>query len=80
MRKCRDLKMPRPLAKALPVLIAGLIIASFGFSRSNQPVYAGKPLSDWLDAGYEPATMALQEIGPQVPLPGRTVLKGRAAD
>jgi len=65
VRKCRDLKMPRPLAKALPVLIAGLIIASFGFSRSHQPVYAGKPLSDWLDAGYEPATMALQEIGPQ---------------
>ena len=32
--------------------------------RSPEPVYAGKRLTDWLDSGAEPATMAVHEIGP----------------
>ena len=32
--------------------------------RMNEPVYAGKTLDQWLEGGYEQASMALQEIGP----------------
>jgi len=32
--------------------------------RSAEPVYAGKSLTEWLDAGSEPAAMAVHEIGP----------------
>ena len=30
----------------------------------SRPVYAGKNVGQWLDAGYEDAALALQEIGP----------------
>lgn len=33
-------------------------------ARDPEPVYAGKTVSQWLDAGYEDAAMALQQIGP----------------
>jgi hypothetical protein len=32
--------------------------------QAREPVYAGKTVSHWLDAGYEDASMAVQEIGP----------------
>src|SRR5262249_26081899 len=31
---------------------------------SAEPVYAGKRVTEWLDAGSEPAAMAVHEIGP----------------
>ena len=34
------------------------------YLRSPEPVYAGKRLTQWLDAGAEPAGMAVHEIGP----------------
>jgi HEAT repeat protein len=33
-------------------------------SQPSEPVYAGKTVDQWLDAGYEDASMALHEIGP----------------
>jgi hypothetical protein len=33
-------------------------------SAQIEPVYAGKTVSEWLEAGNEDATMALHEIGP----------------
>jgi hypothetical protein len=33
-------------------------------SPSPEPVYAGKTITEWLNGGYEPAALALQEIGP----------------
>ena len=31
---------------------------------SREPTYGGRPLSAWLDAGTEPAAMAVHELGP----------------
>jgi hypothetical protein len=33
-------------------------------SPAGEPSYAGKTVSQWLDAGYEDSALALQEIGP----------------
>src|SRR5258708_2284707 len=30
---------------------------------TSEPLYAGKPVSEWLEGGYEQASLALQEIG-----------------
>ncbi len=32
--------------------------------QTNEPVYGGKTVGQWLDGGYEQASLALQEIGP----------------
>src|SRR5947208_10828699 len=48
-------------------VVAFGMLASLGLTlglRAPEPVYAGKPLSSWLDEGYEPMSMALHEIGP----------------
>ena len=36
----------------------------FTLSPSKEPVYGGKAVNQWLDAGYEDCVMAVQEIGP----------------
>jgi hypothetical protein len=40
------------------------LFALFGSPPARQPVYAGKTITEWLDGGYEPAAMALEELGP----------------
>jgi HEAT repeat protein len=48
------------------IVISGLVTVTR--VHSLEPVYAGKRITEWLDGGYEPAAMALQEIGlPAVP-------------
>lgn len=45
----------------LPIFFAvGLAVVS----GDREPVYAGRPLGQWLDCGYEPAALALAETGP----------------
>jgi len=40
-------------------------------SQPAEPAYAGKTVDEWLDAGYEDASMALHEIGtPAMPYQG----------
>src|SRR5437879_5863062 len=36
----------------------------FVATQAVEPVYGGKPVSQWLEGGYEQASLALQEIGP----------------
>ena len=36
----------------------------FVTTQAVEPVYGGKPVSQWLEGGYEQASLALQEIGP----------------
>jgi hypothetical protein len=39
--------------------------AVFGTLRSApEPMYAGRPVSEWLDGGYEQISMAMHETGP----------------
>jgi hypothetical protein len=42
-------------------LIAGLFCAR---PSAREPVYAGRPVSEWLDGGYEQISMAMHETGP----------------
>jgi hypothetical protein len=46
---------------ALFGIISGLRLLT---PQTGEPVYAGKTVNQWLDGGYEPASMALHEIGP----------------
>lgn len=47
------------------VLLATVTLLTLFKSRSTlEPVYAGRSVTEWLDGGYEPAAMALQELGP----------------
>jgi hypothetical protein len=48
---------------SVAVLGIGLALLSIN-SQTAQPVYAGKTVDQWLDAGYEDAATALHEIGP----------------
>ncbi len=48
----------------LLVLLAGTALVCGWRSASPDPVYEGRPLSQWLDGGYEQASMALHELGP----------------
>ena len=50
----------------IPLLaLLGLVCATnFTRSRPAEPVYAGKSVTQWLEAGYEDCAKALQEIGP----------------
>ena len=48
---------------SVAVLGIGLILFSIN-SQPSPPVYAGKTVDQWLDAGYEDAATALHEIGP----------------
>lgn len=45
-------------------LLAGSAIFMVALSRSREPVYGGKTISQWLDSGYEQTSFALQETGP----------------
>jgi len=56
--------MHRHLSKAV-FLLAGLLSFSIlVWPRAREPVYGGKPITEWLEGGYEPAAMALEEVGP----------------
>ena len=50
-----------PGVAALPVII---LLAMYRSPSAREPVYAGKTITQWLDDGYEPAAMALEEFGP----------------
>ncbi|HTL18369.1 MAG TPA: hypothetical protein VL793_14125 [Patescibacteria group bacterium] len=45
------------------LLVISLIFSRFVF-RAPEPQYAGKTVSQWLEAGHEDASFALHEIGP----------------
>jgi HEAT repeat protein len=47
----------------LLVLILFAVLFAIAF-RKPQPVYAGRPVREWLDCGYEQAALALEETGP----------------
>src|SRR5579859_6554820 len=44
----------------LPIFAVGWAVVG----GDREPVYAGRPLGQWLDCGYEPAALALAETGP----------------
>jgi hypothetical protein len=47
------------------LLLLSLAVVASGFaSRTPDPVYAGRPVGDWLDCGYEQLALALHETGP----------------
>jgi hypothetical protein len=46
---------------ALTVII---LLVMYRSPPAPEPVYAGKTVTQWLDGGYEPAAMALEELGP----------------
>ena len=47
------------------LVVLGAITAGLLLLRSApEPVYGGKSVGQWLDAGYEDAAKAMQEIGP----------------
>jgi hypothetical protein len=50
-----------------PAVVTLVVVAAFVMFRSSparEPVYAGKTITEWLDGGYEPAAMVLEELGP----------------
>ena len=53
-----------PLRLIYLVSVLALVLVFLAWPRSREPVYAGRPITAWLDGGYEPAAMALEEIGP----------------
>lgn len=56
--------MRRTFANGLLLLAGALAVALFAWPHPREPVYAGRPITAWLEGGYEPAAMALEEIGP----------------
>ena len=46
------------------LLLAWLVVGSGVASRIPEPAYAGRPVRDWLDGGYEQLAWALHETGP----------------
>ncbi len=48
---------------AVGLLASGALLA-VALSPSPEPIYGGKTISQWLDGGYEQASLALQEVGP----------------
>jgi hypothetical protein len=61
-------------AIALIVVVSCLYVAA---SRQQEPIYGGKTVTHWLDAGYEDCSMAFHEIGPPA-LPFILTAFGRA--
>jgi hypothetical protein len=53
----------RGLVALVGVLLALLVCYGLGL-KDREPVYEGKPLSQWLDAGFEDASRVLNEVGP----------------
>jgi len=60
----RKLSVATPIITLVALLAAATTLATFCNSSPREPGYAGKTISEWLDGGYEPAAMALQEVGP----------------
>lgn len=59
------LSQPRAYAGLALVLLVGLIwLVRAALSAAPEPTYAGKTAGQWLNAGYEDASQALQQIGP----------------
>jgi len=56
--------MRRIWGLSLIAVAAGVVVCALVILDSREPVYAGKRLNEWLDAGAEPAAMAVHEIGP----------------
>jgi hypothetical protein len=56
--------MNRYCAVGLVTLCLAASVAVIFSPRSAEPVYAGRPVSEWLDGGYEQISMALHETGP----------------
>jgi hypothetical protein len=44
--------------------VLGILFVLGVVSPASEPSYAGKTVSQWLEAGYEDSALALQEIGP----------------
>jgi HEAT repeat protein len=56
--------MKRPwLAQLFVACLLVLIFLSM-HRREREPVYAGRPVGEWLDGGYEQISMAMHETGP----------------
>jgi hypothetical protein len=56
------------------VLTGIILLVIYRSPSAPEPVYAGKTITQWLDDGYEPAAMALEELGPSaVPWVFRTL-------
>lgn len=56
--------MNRLAVMAIGALLWGGVLAGLALRQPAEPRYAGKPLSAWLDSGYEDLSMAVHEIGP----------------
>jgi len=50
-----------PVVAVVLVLVGLFLLAG---RSSREPIYEGKPLSQWLDGGYEDASRALYDVGP----------------
>jgi hypothetical protein len=46
------------------LIVLGTLALGFAGLRKSPPVYAGKTVNEWLNAGYEDAALAVQHIGP----------------
>jgi hypothetical protein len=58
------LTLKRRFAKIVFLVVGAFSIIFFARPKAPEPIYAGKPVTQWLEDGYEPAAMALEEIGP----------------
>jgi HEAT repeat protein len=56
--------MRRNWAIGAVLLLGTLGVSGLALRSVREPVYAGKKISQWLEAGYEDAAAALQTIGP----------------
>jgi hypothetical protein len=56
--------MRRYWAIGILLVLAVVVGLRLAIAPASEPLYAGKTVSQWLDAGYEDAAMALQQIGP----------------
>ena len=51
-------------APVVVLIVVLVVLAIFRSPPRREPVYAGRTITAWLDGGYEPAAMALQDVGP----------------
>jgi len=56
--------MQRRPAKIAFLMAAAAGLLVFARPQAREPVYAGRPITEWLEGGYEPAALALEEVGP----------------
>jgi hypothetical protein len=64
LRKSRHFSMRRQWLTTGLFLLGIVLSVYLAVTHPREPTYAGKTVNQWLDAGFEDASMALHEIGP----------------